>query len=511
MNVSEIKSDNAQKNKRIVKNTFLLYFRMLLLMAISLFTSRVILQSLGIEDYGLYEVVGGFVAMFGILSSSLTAAISRFITVELGKQNLERLKVVFHTSVKVQLILASIITILGEVVGYWFINYKMQIPCGRDTATYIVLHCSLLSFIVTLVSVPYNSAIVAHEKMAAFAYISIVEVSLRLLVAYAIMYSSYDRLILYAVLMLIIQLSIRILYGFYCSKHFNECKGSAPFDKNVFHQILGFAGWSFLGNGSYILSTQGVNMLINVFFGVVVNAARGISNQINFAVTSFVNNFTMALNPQIIKSYSSGDKNYAFNLACKGAKYSYLMMLTLSLPIIMEIDAILKIWLHTPPANTQVYVKWVMLAALSTVTGNSLVTLNNATGKIRQYQLVISIFMICPFVLTWLAFKIGYNPESAFIINFVINYLLIYVRLFLVHKNAGIPYGLYLREVIVKTHIITVLALIVPLIIVAIMPYSIYRLTLTFVGSLLTTILLIYFIALSCDEKQIIEKWIRRI
>ena len=177
----------------------------------------------------------------------------------------------------------------------------------------------------------------------------------------------------------------------------------------------------------------------------------------------------------------------------------------------MEIDAILKIWLHTPPANTQVYVKWVMLAALSTVTGNSLVTLNNATGKIRQYQLVISIFMICPFVLTWLSFKIGYNPESAFIINFVINYLLIYVRLFLVHKNAGIPYGLYLREVIVKTHIVTVLALIVPLIIVAIIPYSIYRLSLTFVGSLLTTILLIYFIALSCDEKQIIKKWIRRI
>lgn len=504
-------SDNHSNNKRIAKNTLLLYFRMFLLMAITLFTSRVVLQTLGVEDYGIYNVVGGFVAMFGILTSSLSTAISRFITVELGKDNLERLRQVFSTSVKVQLAMAVLIAILGEAVGYWFMSNQMQIPEGRETATAWVLHFSILSFIVSLVNIPFNACIVAHEKMSAFAYISILEAALKLAIVYALLMSGYDKLILYAFLMLAVQALLFGIYSMYCKKHFAECNGNSTFDKNLFYEMWKFAGWNLLGNGAAVLNNQGVNMVMNVFFGVVVNAARGIAMQVNSAVQQFVGNFMMALNPQITKSYAAGDKQTAYELVCRGSKFSYLLMFMLALPIMLESNQILTLWLGEPPTDADAYVVWTLLGTLTIVTGQTLLTLQLAQGDIKKYQIYVTLFGFLPFPLTWLGFKLGAPTIWAFQIYFIVYYILIYVRLWLVHDKTGIPYGMFIKDVIGRTHVVTLFSIVIPLTVVFLLPPTFGRLILTFVLSMSVTGITAYCIGLNKIEKGMINRQLLKI
>ena len=336
-------------NKRIAKNTIILYFRMIITMTVSLYTSRIVLKALGVEDYGIYNVVGGVISMFSILSGSLSAAISRFLTFEIGKRNFERVKIIFSTSINIQIILAFLIIILAEIIGVWFLNNKMVIPEGRLVAANWVLQCSIITFAINLISVPYNAIIVAYERMKAFAYVSIIEVILKLLIVYILLISRLDKLILYAILLLCISIIIRFIYGIYCKIHFKESNYSFVFDKELMRSMTGFAGWNFFGAGSHLLMTQGVNMLMNVFFGVAVNAARGIAVQVDGSVMSFVSNFTTALNPQITKSYASEEKGYMFSLMCAGAKYSFFLLLILSLPILFQTETILYIWLGQVP------------------------------------------------------------------------------------------------------------------------------------------------------------------
>lgn len=503
-------SDNQSNNKRIAKNTILLYFRMFLLMGITLYTSRVVLKTLGVEDYGVYNVVGGFVAMFGILTSSLSGAISRFITVELGKGDLQRLRDVFSTSIKVQFIMSLVIAILGEAVGIWFLNSHMQIPEGREVAAQWVLHCSILSFIVSLINVPFNSTIIAHERMSAFAYISILEAALKLGIVYLLVLSGFDKLILYAILMLTVQVSLTSIYWIYCRRNFSETKGKSTFDKHLFGEMWSFAGWNLLGNGAYVLNTQGVNMVMNVFFGVVVNAARGIANQVNGAVQQFVSNFMMALNPQITKSYAVGDKQTAFTLACRGAKFSYLLMFCLALPIMMEAKQILTIWLGTPPDESESYVIWTLLATMTTVTGHPLLTLQMAHGNIKKYQICMTIFGFVPFPLTWIGYKLGAPAVWAFVIYFIVYYILIYVRMCLVHGSTGLPYTMYLREVICCTHIVSVISIILPLALVIIVPPSITRLLLSCVLCVLSAGITSFYIGLTGGERAAILAQVKK-
>lgn len=324
--------NNIENNKRIAKNALLLYFRTFFTMAVALYTSRVILKVLGIEDYGIYNVIGGVVAMFSAISGTLSSSISRFLTYELGENKSERLNRIFSTSVNIQVIISIIIILTGEIVGVWFINYKMQIPAERLIAANWVFQCSLFTFIINLISIPYNACIIAHEKMSAFAYISILEVTLKLVIVYSLLISPYDKLITYAILLTVVSLFIRSTYSIYCKRHFTECKYHLSYEKKLLKEMLSFAGWSFLGNSAYIFNTQGINILINIFFGVTLNAARGITTQVEGAIMQFVNNFTMAINPQITKSYASGEKDYMFSLICQGAKYSYILLLFFVIP-----------------------------------------------------------------------------------------------------------------------------------------------------------------------------------
>ncbi len=503
-------NQTSDNNKRIAKNTLLLYVRMLFTMAVSLFTSRVILNTLGVEDYGINNVVGGIVTMFSVLSGSLSSSISRFITFELGKGNIERLKTIFSTGVNIQLGMSVLIIIIAEAVGIWFLNTKMNIPTDRMVAANWVFQCAILTFVLNLLSVPYNAAIIAHEKMSAFAYISVVEVSLKLIIVYMLMISPFDRLETYAVLLLLVGAVIRFIYGYYCKRHFEECTYHFVFDKPVLKEMTGFAGWNFLGNGAYMLNTQGVNILMNLYFGVAVNAARGIATQVDAALKQFVNNFTTAVNPQITKSYAQGDLDYMHKLVCRSAKFSAFLMMFFAVPIILETNTILTIWLKTVPDYAVIFLQWIIISSfMDTVLANSLVTSMFATGKIKRYQIIVTTVGCLVFPLSWIAFKLGFEPQVGYILYFIIYTILLFVRLYLLKDMVKLPVMMYIREVLYKLAPIIVVGFAIPGILILTMDAGWLRLILVCLLSVLVTAASEYFIGLSNKEKNFVAEMIK--
>lgn len=503
-------NQTSDNNKRIAKNTLLLYVRMLFTMAVSLFTSRVILNTLGVEDYGINNVVGGIVTMFSVLSGSLSSSISRFITFELGKGNIERLKTIFSTGVNIQLGMSVLIIIIAEAVGIWFLNTKMNIPTDRMVAANWVFQCAILTFVLNLLSVPYNAAIIAHEKMSAFAYISVVEVSLKLIIVYMLMISPFDRLETYAVLLLLVGAVIRFIYGYYCKRHFEECTYHFVFDKPVLKEMTGFAGWNFLGNGAYMLNTQGVNILMNLYFGVAVNAARGIATQVDAALKQFVNNFTTAVNPQITKSYAQGDLDYMHKLVCRSAKFSAFLMMFFAVPIILETNTILTIWLKTVPDYAVIFLQWIIISSfMDTVLANSLVTSRFATGKIKRYQIIVTTVGCLVFPLSWIAFKLGFEPQVGYILYFIIYTILLFVRLYLLKDMVKLPVMMYIREVLYKLAPIIVVGFAIPGILILTMDAGWLRLILVCLLSVLVTAASEYFIGLSNKEKNFVAEKIK--
>lgn len=503
-------NQTSDNNKRIAKNTLLLYVRMLFTMAVSLFTSRVILNTLGVEDYGINNVVGGIVTMFSVLSGSLSSSISRFITFELGKGNIERLKTIFSTGVNIQLGMSVLIIIIAEAVGIWFLNAKMNIPADRMVAANWVFQCAILTFVLNLLSVPYNAAIIAHEKMSAFAYISVVEVTLKLIIVYMLTISPFDRLKTYAVLLLWVGAVIRFIYGYYCKRHFEECTYHFVFDKPVLKEMTGFAGWNFLGNGAYMLNTQGVNILMNLYFGVAVNAARGIATQVDAALKQFVNNFTTAVNPQITKSYAQGDLDYMHKLVCRSAKFSAFLMMFFAVPIILETNTILTIWLKTVPDYAVIFLQWIIISSfMDTVLANSLVTSMFATGKIKRYQIIVTTVGCLVFPLSWIAFKLGFEPQVGYILYFFIYTILLFVRLYLLKDMVKLPVMMYIREVLYKLAPVIVVGFAIPGILILTMDASWLRLILVCLLSVLVTAASEYFIGLSNKEKDFVAEKIK--
>lgn len=500
----------SENNKRIAKNTLLLYVRMLFTMAVSLFTSRVILNTLGVEDYGINNVVGGIVTMFSVLSGSLSASISRFITFELGKRNIERLKTIFSTGVNIQLGMSVLIIIIAEAVGIWFLNAKMNIPADRMVAANWVFQCAILTFVLNLLSVPYNAAIIAHEKMSAFAYISVVEVTLKLIIVYMLTISPFDRLKTYAVLLLLVGAIIRFVYGYYCKRHFEECTYHFILDKPVLKEMTGFAGWNFLGNGAYMLNTQGVNILMNLYFGVAVNAARGVATQVDAALKQFVNNFTTAVNPQITKSYAQGDLDYMHKLVCRSAKFSAFLMMFFAVPIILETNTILTIWLKTVPDYAVIFLQWIIISSfMDTVLANSLVTSMFATGKIKRYQIIVTTVGCLVFPLSWIAFKLGFEPQVGYILYFIIYTILLFVRLYLLKDMVKLPVMMYVREVLYKLAPVIVVGFAIPGILILTMDAGWLRLILVCLLSFLVTAASEYLIGLSNKEKDFVTEKIK--
>lgn len=492
----------SSNNKRIAKNTILLYFRMMFMMVIALYTSRLIIQRLGVSDYGIFNVVGGFVSMFTILSGALSAAISRFITYELGKGNIEKLRLIFCTGVNIQLLMSLVIIVVGEPVGIWFLNSHMNIPEGRILAANWVFQFSLLAFVLNIISVPYNAEIIAHEKMSAYAWISILDISLKCFIVYLVAWAPYDRLISYAVLYAAEALSIRILYGSYCQHAFQECKYHFIFDKKIFKSMLSFAGWNFLGSSAGILNTQGVNLLINIFFGVTVNAARGIAVQVNSAVNQFVNSFTTAVNPQITKSYAAGNLDYVYKLVCYSAKYSSFLLLYIAVPIILEAPTILKLWLGTVPDYAIIFTQLTVFSSFADfVLGNSMVTAIFASGKIRNYQIMVSIIGGLVFPLTWIAYYFGMPPYATYIIYIIMYSLAVYVRVYYTKKLVGMSPKLYWNKVMVRVLPVMALSFLLPVPLLSIMNTGLIRIIVVTLISGITTTLVVAALGLSSNER----------
>lgn len=465
----------AGNNKRIAKNTLLLYIRTIFLMLITLYTSRVILNQLGVEDYGIYNVVGGVVGMFAVISSALSSSISRFITFELGRGDINKLRVIFSTSINIQIAISLTVLILGEIIGVWFLNYRMSIPTDRIVAANWVLQCSLITFCINLISVPYNALIIAHERMSAFAYISILEAVLKLAICYILFFSTFDKLVVYAILMVIVAILIRLTYGLYCSRNFKESRYKWTHDKELIREMVGFSSWSFFTNVSWILNTQGVNLLINIFFGVTMNAARGIASQVEGAVMQFVNNFTTAINPQITKCYAAGERQQMFVLVCRGAKFSYLLLFMFALPLILETDFLLTIWLKHVPDMTITFVRLSIIGSMVNVIGNSGYTACMATGDIKRYVLWITTIGLFVFPLTWVGYKCGLPVEATYVI-YIVTYIGVNIaRLFILRGQLLFPISMFIKDVIAPITLTTIISSIIPIIVVEQMEQGIFR------------------------------------
>lgn len=397
-------------NKTIAKNTLFLYFRMMFTMVISLFTSRIILQKLGVDDYGIYQAVGGVVGFLSFINGALATGSSRFLTYALGEGNVEKLKRTFSTTLNIHIIISILVVIVAETIGLWFLYHKMVIAPERMTAAVYTYHLSILTAVFTLTQVPYNATIVAHEKMSIYAYMSIFEVSAKLLVCYLLAIGGFDRLMMYATLLLSVQVGIMCFYRFYCSRHFEEARFSFSFDKKIFKEIAGFSGWSMFANASIALNSQGVLILLNMFFAPAVVAARAISLQVNMAANQFVSNFRQAANPQIVKKYASGDYEGSKHLLLESTKYSYYMMYLIALPVCLLAYPMLKLWLGVVPDYTVPFLQIVIIQSLFQVFDTSFYTAIYAKGRLRENALTSPTLGFMIFPITYVFFKLGYSP-----------------------------------------------------------------------------------------------------
>ena len=455
-------SETPTNTKRIAKNTMLLYIRMLFMMLITLYTSRVVLNALGVEDYGLYDVVGGVVAMFSAISGTVNAAISRFITFEIGTGDVAKLKRVFSTSVNLQVGMSILVVVLAETVGLWFLNNKIVIPDNRIIAANWCYQFSILTFIIGLLNIPYNAAIVAHERMSVFAYFAIFEAFGRLAVAWSISVCLYDRLIFYAIIMAVLALVVRVAYAVYCKRQFLECTYSFVYDSSLLKQMSNFIGWAFVGVSAWALKLYGTKILINLFFGPMINAAQAIATQVEQAVSRFVTNFMMALNPQITKSYAAGDKDYMFSIMYKGARFSFYILLLLSLPILLNTDYILNLWLINVPEHSVLFVQLSLILALVGSIRNPLVTAHIATGKIKRYQIVVSGIDLLNIPVSYLLFSLGAIPESVLIVAISISICCFFAGLIVLRGMIALNVMSYIRNVFFNVLIVSLCATIVP-------------------------------------------------
>ena len=503
--------NTQSNNKRIAINTIMLYFRMFLTMGVSLFTSRIILQSLGVDDYGIYNVVAGFVSMFTFINSAMTSATQRYITFAIGKGENTRINTVFSTCVNIHDILSIIIIIISETIGLWFLNTHMTIPEERMTSANIVYQLAILSTIVMMLSVPYNAMIVAYEKMSAFAYISILDVTFKLLIAYILFVSTYDRLILYAVLMFAVQAMIRFIYQKYCNKNFKESRYHWVWDKNLFKEMVSFSIWSLFGNLACVFSGQGVNVALNMFFGPAVNAARGVAFQVQSAVNGFSGNFQMAMNPQITKNYANGNIDSMHSLIFASSKYSYYLLFMISLPVILEADTILNVWLAEVPPHTINFLRIVLFTTIINAMAGPFTISAQANGNIKLYQMVVGGILLLSLPLSYIGLKIFHQPEIVYIVDLIIVLTSQIARLYFMRWMVGLSVSVYAKKVILPVVAVTIISIIIPLFTYINMPkgtilsfFSVCLLSLTSVA------LTIYVVGISKNERTRLNNFINQ-
>lgn len=504
-------SQTTDNNKRIAKNTLLLYFRMLLMMFVTLFTSRVVFDKLGVTDYGIYNVVGGVVAMLGFLNSSMSNAVQRYLSFEIGKNNEAGVNRIFNVSLFAHAGIAVFVFVVMEIVGVWYLNTHMNIPAERMDAANWVLQCSIFTTLFTIVQVPYNAIIISKEQMGIYAYISILEVVLKLLVVYMLAIGNFDKLKLYSVLIMVVTIGIMMIYRFYCTRKYKEAKFKFIKDWNLLKQIVGFASWNMLGELAWVFTGQGVNIILNSFFGPVVNAARGLAEQVNGAVNRFVANFQTAVNPQLIKNYASDQLGEMKTLLFRSTRFSYYLLLALSLPIILKMDFILHLWLKEVPDYTTGFCQLVLVSSLVSTLSNLLAQVARAYGKIRNYQIIVSIFLFLNFPLSYIVLKFGGSPLSTMFVNIGINAMLLFVRLRLTNRMIQMTYGSFIRNVLFPVIIVTAVALVIPLTIYFMLDNSIISFIIVCLVSFVSVGVSTYALGMNANERLYILAAISKI
>ena len=498
--------DSSSNNKRIAKNTLLLYGRMLLMMVVSLYTSRVVLNTLGVVDYGIYNVAGGVVTMFTFLNTAMITSTQRYLTFELGTGNFERLSLVFSTSVRIHLIIALIIVLLTESIGLWFFYNKMVVPVERMTAAMWVLQLSVVTMFIQVMSVPYNSLIIAHEDMGVFAGFSILESCLKLGIVYLLLIGNIDKLILYAILITSVQLFIRLLYTFHCGRHYEEVKSVKKVDKVLMKEMGSFAGWNLWGNLASMLMGTGVNMLLNIFFGPVVNAARAVSVQVEAAISGFSSNFMMAVNPQITKRFAQGLKDDMHDLIFRASKFTFFLLLTLCLPIIIEANCILTLWLKNVPDYSVVFLRFTLIIMMVNSLSNSMQTAAAATGKVKKYQTVVGCILLSIVPISYFALKISGTPIATYVVYLSVCTVALLARILVIKPLIELSLRQYFNRVLVRCAIVSFFAVAISLVTKHSLPQGVWYSLLMCLLSITIVLVAAYLFGLSHDERQFVHK-----
>ena len=503
-------SNSYSNNSRIAKNTIVLYFRMIVLMCVTLYTSRVILATLGIEDYGIFNVVGGFIGMFAFLNSAMSSCTQRYITFALGKGNSEYINDVFSTSIITHFIISIIVLILAETIGLWFVIEKLVIPAERVSAGIVVYQCSVASTLIMIMSFPFNADIIAHEKMSAFAYISIYEAFAKLAIAFILTIGNVDKLILYAILLFFVQISVIFIYIIYCTKNFEEAKIKWHWNKQLIKEMFAFTGWNMWGGLASALFGQGINILLNIFFGPAINAARGISVQVQTAVQQFSTNFQMALNPQITKTYASGNLDAMHMLIYRSSKFTFFLLLCLILPIILEIDTILAIWLREVPDNTNIFVCLMLVITLIDAVSNPLMISAAATGTVKVYQSVIGGLLLLIVPIAYIILKMGAAPYMVFVVHLCIACIAFVARLLIIRPLVNLSIRTYAKKVFIPCMMVLTLSAITAFVIKKVLIGSLLISIIAAAITCLSVILYSYTLGLSREERMFVIDKIKR-
>lgn len=494
------------RNKRIAKNTVMLYIRTFITMLVGLYTGRVMLEALGIDNYGIQNVVGGIVAFSSLIVGTTAAASSRYITYALGEGILDKMRNVFTTVANVQILMGITAVVFLEIGGVWFLNYYANIPEGRMVAANWVLQCSILTTFVGLVSTPYTACIIAHERMSIYAWMSIVDAAIKLLICYLVMWYNKDRLILYATLLASVQIVMTLFYAIYSRVNFEEVRYQFKIDKALLKEMASYSGWNLFGNTSWIFNTQGVNMLINVFFGVAYNAARGVANTVNGCIQGFVDNLMIAFRPQITKSYASGELSYCKMLTSRSTKFTWLLMLIFLVPVCLEAKMLLSIWLVDVPPMAVIFLQLVMFDTLALKYCNPLLTLIQATGKVKRYTVAACLYGCVIFPFTWIAYKLGAPVWSTYPISIFIRFTIVFIRLHSLKGLIDFNGSQYLKESVLPGIICTILAFAPFIPFVLFWPDSLSRFFILVPLSIIWTLVVIYYIGLNKREKQFVAE-----
>lgn len=486
--------------KRIAKNTLMLYFRQILIMLVSLYTVRVVLNTLGAEDYGIYNVVAGVVTMFSFLSGAMATASQRYFAFEMGKGNEEGLQKIFSVTMTIYVLLALIIMLLAETVGLWFVNTKLVIPTERMVAARWIYQFAILSFMVTLLTTPYMASIIAHENMNVYAYVSIVEAALKLGIVFVLQALPYDKLIVYGGLLLLVACINTGLYRGYCKKHYAECRFRLVWDKVLFKEMVSYSGWNLFGASVGVVKNQIINILLNIFFGPLVNAARGIASQVNSAVVSFSQSFSTAMRPQIIKNYAAENYRETIQLVFRGCKGTFFLMYLFSLPLMIEMPYVLKLWLKEPPEMAVLFTRLALLDALIDSISYPIMTLAQATGKIKLYQGVVGGILLLNLPISYCVLKLGAPAYTVMVVACGLTCLAFFCRLLVTRKIILFPLSYFLKDVVLQCIIFSFFISLIPFLFFLYFNEGFFRFCLVCLSSFFMTVCLFMYFKRRCTN-----------